>query len=95
MDGDNLLEKQSAASRGRRIFRRQQRRRRNYRITRGARVAVAGDCPSIGGHWNAAAKPIKIEIGAVKHGGGGDAACKSDSRGVGGDGGGGGDAQRA
>jgi hypothetical protein len=78
------------SSRGRRIFRRQQRRRRrrrNYRIPRGARVAAAGDCPGIGGRWNAAAKPIRIEIGE---------AYNSDSRGVGGDGGGGGgDAQRA
>jgi hypothetical protein len=56
-------------------------------MPRGARVAVAGDCPGIGGRWNAAVKPIRIEIGE---------AYNSDSRGVGGDGGGGGgDAQRA
>jgi hypothetical protein len=54
-------------------------------MPRGARVAVAGDFPGIGGRWNAAAKPIRIEIGE---------AYNSDSRGVGGDGGGG-DAQRA
>ena len=56
----------SGACRRRRKCRQRRRRgcrRCNYRMPRGARVAVAGDCPGIGGRWNAAVKPIRIEIG--------------------------------